>query len=415
MSTSPLSPNRRQFLLSLAGSTLAAGVPLPVLGAAGPSTPPTSTAAPAHTRPAFRGPNVILIRFGGGARRRESIEPAHTFTPFTCHELTRRGVLYPRMEIDQFMDLNTSHGEGTLNLLTGRYEKYRDIGQTRAEAGHRLLGARFESKVPTLFEHLRAAFDVADHEALIVNSEDRGDEEFYNFSNDHLFGVKFRSQTLSLRRYKGWLLRGQLAAGRFEGRTLVEKRAELRKLEEIDYRAEREIGQGAAIERFWDAWRQHYGESGLVNPRGDRLLTELTLRAMKQLRPRLIMVNYQDCDYVHWGYLSHYTRALSIMDDGIRQIVEAAEADPFYRDNTVFALVPDCGRDDNPFMDVPCQHHFNSRAAHEIFALFFGPGIPRGKVVDRKCQQVSVTRTLARRMGFDAPHAEGPVLEEVFG
>ena len=54
------------------------------------------------------------------------------------------------------------------------------------------------------------------------------------------------------------------------------------------------------------------------------------------------------------------------------------EADPEYRDNTIFAVVPDCGRDSNPYVAVPCQHHFNSRSAHEIFALFFGPGIRMG-------------------------------------
>ncbi len=404
MNTSPTAlVSRRRFVgdLTVAGSGLLL---------AGSSGSPLLAAS----KQAYKGPNVILIRFGGGARRRESIDPRHTHTPFTCHELVRRGVLYSRMEIDQLLDLNTSHGEGTLNLITGCYEKYRDIGETRADASRKLLGARFEAQVPTLFEYLRASFDVPDHQALIVNGEDRGDEEFYNFSNHHLFGVSYRSQTLSLRRYKGWLLREQLAEHKWDGKALLEKQAELRKLEDIDYRATKETGQGAEIATFWANWRRYYGESGLVNPRGDRLLTELALRAIKELQPRLMMINYHDCDYVHWGYFSHYTRALSIMDDGIKQIVAAVGNNPEYRDNTVFAIVPDCGRDDNPFMNVPCQHHFNSRAAHEIFALFFGRGIARGQVVDRRTQQISVARTLAQCMGFSAEHAKGPVLPEVF-
>ena len=73
--------------------------------------------------------------------------------------------------------------------------------------------------------------------------------------------------------------------------------------------------------QFWTDWRKHYGDSGFKNPRGDRLLTELTLRAMKTLRPRMLMVNYTDCDYVHWGIRSHYYNALGIMDQGIKQIV----------------------------------------------------------------------------------------------
>lgn len=37
-----------------------------------------------------------------------------------------------------------------------------------------------------------------------------------------------------------------------------------------------------------------YGDDGLRNARGDRLLTELAVQALTQLQPRLMMVNYQD-------------------------------------------------------------------------------------------------------------------------
>ncbi|MCC6234373.1 MAG: hypothetical protein IT580_17155, partial [Verrucomicrobiales bacterium] len=162
----------------------------------------------------------------------------------------------------------------------------------------------------------------------------------------------------------------------------------------------------------WERWREHYGESGLVNPRGDRLLTTLTLRALKELRPRLLMVNYNDCDYVHWGYLSHYTTGISIMDEGIREIWNAVQADPAYRDNTVMVIVPDCGRDSNPLAPVPCQHHFNSRSAHEIFALMVGAGVPKGVLVDKTVQQVDVASTVGHYLGVRVEHGEGRVLEE---
>jgi hypothetical protein len=138
----PASTSRRDFLVrTAAGIGAFAAAPL--------------SAVEAPRRPEYRGPNVILIRFGGGARRRESIDARHTFTPFVCHELAKRGVLYPRMEIDQFRDLQTSHGEGTLHLLTGVFDRYRDVAETRAGVEHRFLGARFEARVPTLFEYLR--------------------------------------------------------------------------------------------------------------------------------------------------------------------------------------------------------------------------------------------------------------------
>src|SRR5260370_675688 len=163
-----------------------------------------------RAKPAYRGPNVVIVRFGGGARRRETIDTETTYAPFLCHEFSKRGTLYNKMEIDSFtptVGVDTSHGQGTLYIITGKYEKYKDITQ-------KFLAERFESKVPTLFEYLRKAFDMPDHQTLIVNGEDRSNEEFYTFSNHHLYGINYRSNTLSLYRYKTFLLRRAIGAGR---------------------------------------------------------------------------------------------------------------------------------------------------------------------------------------------------------
>ncbi len=391
--------SRRAFLRSAA--VAAAGV------AWGPARAPgaTGTETSGAEREAFRGRNVIVIRFGGGVRRRESIEPRQTYAPFVVHELAKAGTLFPAVEIAQLEGLNTSHGEGTLNLLTARYDRYSDI-----ENG--FLKARFEPKVPTLFEYVRKRFEVAPHETLIVNGEDRPDEEFYTFSNHAGYGIDYRSNVLSLYRFKRWLFAQQVSEGKLDEKRIRELQQQLAKWEKSDPRARGRDTQGPALERFWQGWREFYGESGLVNPRGDRLLTTLTVRALKELRPRLVMVNYNDCDYVHWGYLSHYTTGIAIMDEGIREIWRAVQADPFYRDNTVLVVVPDCGRDSNPMAPVPCQHHFNSRSAHEIFALMVGAGVPSGVVVDRTVQQVDVAATIGHYLGVTMPHAEGRVLEQ---
>jgi len=365
----------------------------------------TLAGAAAPVSSAYRGPNVVLIRYGGGARRRESIDSENTYSPFLCRDLIKRGTLFKKMEISQIEGLNTSHGEGTLNIVTGKYDKYKDIE-------NKFLAARFEPKVPTVFEYLRKSFNVQPHQTLIVNGEDRPDEEFYTFSNHFAYGVNFRSNTLSLYRFKAWLMRRQIAEGKLKDKEIEQRKKELAKWEKVDHRTKGEDRQGPELETFWQRWREYYGDTGFVNPRGDRLLTELTVRAIKELRPKMIMVNYQDCDYVHWGYMSHYTRAIAIMDEGIRQIVETVEADAEYRDNTVFCVVPDCGRDSNPFADVPCQHHFNSRSSHEIFALFAGPGVAHGKVVDKLTDQSQVAATIGHFMGFKAEFAEQRALEE---
>jgi hypothetical protein len=363
-------------------------------------------APPAFAAATYRGPNVVIIRYGGGVRRKETIDPLYSYSPYLAKVLIPQGTLYPLMRIEGREGIVTSHAEGTLYILTGRYDRYKDVsGQ--------FLRDRFEPKVPTLFEYLRATHGVADHEALIVNGENRMDEDFLTYSADPHYGVRYRSTVLSLHQFKAHLLRRKIAAGEFDGEALTKAQAELREREALDLRREA-VANSPRIEGFWDDWRRDYGDSGLKNPRGDRLLTALALRAMKELKPKLMLVNYQDPDYVHWGNASHYTRAISVIDEGIRQIVMAVEADPVYRGNTVFVVVPDCGRDDNPLMRVPYQHHFGSRASHEIWALVFGRGIARGVVVDKPVEQIAIARTVGRLMGFDAGAAEGGVLEEVF-
>ena len=309
------------------------------------------------------------------------------------------------MEIASLPGVETSHGQGTLNILTGKYDGYEDVNQ-------KFLGERFEAKVPTLYEYLRKAYEIPEHQTLIVNGEDRIDEEFYTFSNHHLFGIDYRSNVLSLFRFKVHLLRRQIETGEWSDEELKKKIKELAEMEALDERAADRGALAPEIQQFWERWGEYYGDTGLVNPRGDRVLTELAIRAIGELRPRLMMVNYSDCDYIHWGFMSHYTRGIQIMDEGLRRIVEAVERDDEYRDNTVFAVVPDCGRDSNRFASVPCQHHFGSRSSHEIFALLFGAGVPKGQVVDRRVDQISVTSTLGELMKCQTTWAEGPVLEE---
>lgn len=362
-------------------------------------------ARPVFAAPRYSGPNIILIRFGGGVRRAETIDEAATWAPYLRHVLAPRGTFIPDMRIERLEGLNTSHAEGTLNLLTGRYLAYRD-------AASEFLADRLEPTEPTLFEYLRRSFDIPSDQVLLVNGEDRPQEEFFTFGAGDHFGIDVRSEMLSLHRYKLYRTEAALAepglAEDARGR-IIEERAQLLTADPRGATPD----PSPRVAAFWARWRAHYGDDGLRNPRGDRLLTELAVQALSQLQPRLMMVNYQDTDYVHWGNATHYTRAIAIIDEGLQRLVTAVEADPFYRNNTIFVVTPDCGRDANGLADVPFQHHFNSRSAHEVWALIFGAGISKG-VVDRAVDQSAIVPTIAAAMGFVADRAEGDVLDGVF-
>lgn len=380
--------DRRSFALGTLGLAAGLATPLPIL-AQGQS---------------YQGPNVILVRFGGGVRRAETIDEAATWAPFLRHELAPRGTFIPDLRIDRLEGVNTSHAEGTLNLLTGRYLAYRDASD--------MLSDRLEPTEPTLFEYLRSAFDIPSHEVLLVNGEDRPQEEFFTFGAGDHFGIDFRSEMLSLHRYKLFRTREALHESDLTDAARDALTAERSRLLTIDPRGATPE-PSPKVEAFWTRWRQDFGNDGLRNPRGDRLLTELATRAMTELQPRFMMVNYQDPDYVHWGNPSHYTRAIAVIDEGLQRLVALADADPFYRDNTVFVITPDCGRDANPLANVPFQHHFNSRSAHEVWAVLFGPGISKG-VIDRPIDQSAIAPTVAAAMGFVATRAEGQAIGEIF-
>ena len=386
---------RRRFTQGLIAGAVA-------FGAAGSFALP----AVAVSRPTYRGPKVIIVRFGGGVRRRETIDPGGSYSPFLIHRLVPRGVLFRDMRIDSREGVETGHGQGTLQILTGKYEPFRD-------AGGATLRERFEPSVPTLFEYLRKSFDVPPHQALLINGEDRPQEEFFTYGIHGHYGIDFRSEMLSLHRFKLFKFARILEEG---GLAEDERLAAEKALAELQAKDAREFvpNQSDPIQDFWAKWRDHYGDDGFKNPRGDRLLTELALWAIRDLKPRLMMVNYQDPDYVHWGNASHYTRAIAIIDDGIRQIMDALDHDDHYRANTIVVITPDCGRDANPLMSVPFQHHFNSRAAHEVWALVVGESITKDRVYDRTVDQTAVAATLARAMGVPAERAEGDVLSGLF-
>ncbi len=379
--------DRRSFTLGTLG--LAAGLAAPL---------------PVFSQPrAYTGPNVILVRFGGGVRRAETIDEAATWAPFLRHSLAPRGTFIPDLRIDKLEGVNTSHAEGTLNLLTGRYLAYRELSA---------VSDRLEPTEPTLFEYLRRAYDIPSHQVLLINGEDRPQEEFFTFGAGDHFGIEFRSEMLSLHRYKLYRTAMQLAEGKLPEDQLLKVQEERATLLTQDPRGSTP-DPSPEVTAFWARWRQGFGDSGFKNPRGDRLLTELSVRAMADLKPRLMMVNYQDPDYVHWGNASHYTRAIAIIDEGLQRLVAAADADPFYRDNTIFVITPDCGRDTNPLAELPFQHHFNSRSAHETWAVIFGPGIGKG-TVDTPVDQSAIAPTIAAAMGFAADRAEGAAIEGAF-
>ena len=111
--------DRRRFLYQAAAGavTLSAGLTgcepkagLPEENQPPPAQPQLPQAeAPAGPRLPYKGPNVILVRFGGGVRRLETIQaPEATHCPFLYHELyKKRGFLFNNIDIASTPGIDT--------------------------------------------------------------------------------------------------------------------------------------------------------------------------------------------------------------------------------------------------------------------------------------------------------------------
>ena len=368
--------------------------------------PETSFAGIANNRGSknYKGPNVIIVRYGGGVRRRETIDIDHTYSPFMMNVLAPQATLYNNMEIANIKDHETSHEQGTMNILTGQYKAYSNFSEG--------IGGILQPTIPTLFEYFRKTYDVDVHETLIINGENGAENEPMKYGTHKAYGADYKSELLNLEKFQAFMLQLKLDEGNLSPDELSKA---IDELEEIKGKSANFINPESyplRIQEFWRKWQRYYGMEGFKNPRGDALSTEIAIWALRDLRPKLMLVNYQDTDHVHFGVKSHYTRGITAIDQGIQQLYKAVETDPFYKDNTVFVIVPDCGRDNNILMDVPFQHHSNSRSTREIFAMILGNGIKANQTIDTVVDQTSVTSTVAHIMGFEAEMAESPVLEE---
>ena len=72
---------RREFLKSAATGIGAAALPLEFL-------------AHANLISSYSGPNVVIVRFGGGVRRQEVLDAEGTYAPYFLNELVPQGTLF---------------------------------------------------------------------------------------------------------------------------------------------------------------------------------------------------------------------------------------------------------------------------------------------------------------------------------
>ena len=413
--------DRRTFLRGLGGLAASAAIPGRLFAESRADLPGAAD------------PKVVLVQYGGCVRPRETIasaaEPGSTLSHFLFHKLLPQGTTLSHMR----NDLETGHAHGTLYLFTGRYDEYsRGLGPQRRVP-----------QAPLLTEILRKDLGLPEEQVVVVHNEQL-DSEFLWVSEDEAYGPAHRPGLLSLYRARRRLYARDLeetARAVEEGALKRQKLAELRRFAaEHEAKCYRDpatyLADGPALDAWWQRFLEHYEPPGArrrsdlapsgwwdslyslfdrLLPQGDPGWTLMALRALEELRPRFLSLIYRDVDYVHWGLPYLYSRGIQRMDKGLWEIAQYLDKDPYYRGTTTLIVVPEGGRGTNPKVRLPFQHHnTEDEGSHEIFLYARGPGIPKGKRVDRVSQITDVGPTIAKLLGVEMPRAEGRVLDELF-
>ena len=210
----------------------------------------------AQAAPSDKAPNVIIVRFGGGVRRRETIAAKTTFAPNLLHRLAPRGVLIPDMRIAQLEGVDTSHAEGTpqhphrpLSRLSPRRGR---LGRRSATA-HRADPVRIR---PPRARHPGPSS--ASHQ---WRGSAAGGVSFPTASTNPTaspFAARCSVCTASSSGICAAASRRSWREARRPMRRARRPSPSWRNWEEQDYRADK-AGQGKEIETLWRKWRAFYG------------------------------------------------------------------------------------------------------------------------------------------------------------
>lgn len=401
LSRNALPLTRRRFLAH--ASALAAGTAL-----AGCS----STGSP-RERPR----RVVLVRFGGGVRFEDCFGPEErSLTPF-LRSLAERGTLFSELWNDHL----TRHDTATLSLLTGRYGT-RQSGNAAGDANVEELG-----QAALIGEAVRRGRSLPETKVLAAGVPDQSLHpafgESYRAITFATEGSAHAERTLSgdpslgrtphveMGNRRFGRIASDLASGFWPEsieprRKLVEEAAAREVESEAPERPELGPVIAAALtERILD------DEPYIAAEDADRWLTDLTIGALRHLRPDFTALAWSTPDLAHLGAWRSYVAQVRQLDVLLERLWRFLETDPYYRGRTTLLVTPDCGRGSERFD----QHAepADDPQLRRLFLVAAGVGIDPGTLVEDRRQQIDVAPTIARILEIDLPEAEGQPLAEI--
>ena len=347
---------------------------------------------------------VIIILFGGGTRSRETIDdPSHRYIPHLWKEMVPKGTLFTNMRVEG----KVVHPNSAGSIMTGFWE-WDDLDWTRPVAN------------PTIFEIYRKAYNQPDtdtwafvYASILANT---GKSLAPGFGEQYAANVVV-PPTISRKTHEkmSQLMQEAKATGSNANElAAIERGIEMAKKEsKIDFSYLRSNKARKFMQARYGKWKDQGTSTS-----HDEFLTDCTIACMEEFAPSVIAVDFGEIDCAHYGSWSRYTDAIARTDVLTHRIWESSKKLDSYKENTLFLILPDHGREEGEFGFVHHSDFYTGRGTDEscrkVWMLALGNDIKKGNTIGKPTPITTAASTAMDYLGLKIqPNAAKSVFNEL--
>lgn len=154
------------------------------------------------------------------------------------------------------------------------------------------------------------------------------------------------------------------------------------------------------------------GVNGLgTGYRSDSITFAHTMQELDVKKPHFLFVQFKEPDAAaHALDTMGYVNGIKNGDDYAWQIWNQLQADPFYKNQTLFIVTNDHGRHLNGILDGYRGHGDDCDGCRHINLFMAGPDIHKNVIVQDTYEQIDLTQTVARIFGLPRKYTEGKTI-----
>ena len=133
-----------------------------------------------------------------------------------------------------------------------------------------------------------------------------------------------------------------------------------------------------------------------------------TKEIMHEYQPHVVLINFSATDIAgHSKKWNYYTASLQKADSLVYELWTFLQSNSSYRNNTIFVITTDHGRHSDRFWGHGCK----CDGCKHVILFISGPGVPEGKIDQRKYNQIDILPTIGNLINLETPFSEGNKIE----